>query len=228
MGLFTPKWMSDDQAKALKAVEKITDPRKLAEVAVNAKDQVVVSTAIERIHDEAALAGIALGDAGNFPIEKALERVTNADLLKQIADEAEKDWVRIAALTRLKKKNQNIDLIPYREVIARCVKGGNTDAVRLYTDRFFLYEVYAPSFKPYFMNAKQQSSFKWSIGERINQLELERIRDCRSPSELRRIINRKDFYYSNKVCKAAQDKLSALLLENASQEDVFKAVLLNP
>ena len=36
MGLFTPKWMSDDQSKALKAVEKITDPRKLAEVAVNA------------------------------------------------------------------------------------------------------------------------------------------------------------------------------------------------
>ncbi|MBR0391442.1 MAG: hypothetical protein IJK38_03885 [Oscillospiraceae bacterium] len=228
MGLFTPKWMSDDQAKALKAVEKITDPRKLAEVAVNAKDQVVVSTAIERIHDEAALAGIALGDAGNFPIEKALERVTNADLLMQIADEAEKDWVRVAALTRLKKQNQKIDLMPYRELIARCVRGGNTDAVSLCTDRFFLYEVYDPSFKPYFMNAKQQSSFKWSIGERINQLELERIRDCRSRSELRRIIDRKDFYYSNKVCKAAQDKLSALLLENASQEEVFKAVLLNP
>ena len=41
--------MSDNRAKALKAVEKITDPRKLAEVAVNAKDQVVVSNAIERM-----------------------------------------------------------------------------------------------------------------------------------------------------------------------------------
>ena len=91
MGLFTPKWMSDDQSKALKAVEKITDPRKLAEVAVNAKDQVVVSNAIERIHDEVVLAGITLGNANTYPIEKALERVTNSDLLKQIADEAEKD-----------------------------------------------------------------------------------------------------------------------------------------
>ena len=98
-------------------------------MAVNAKDQVVVSTAIERIHDEAALAGIALGDAGNFPIEKALERVTYADLLKQIADEAEKDWVRVAALTRLKKQNHNIDLLPYQELIKRCVRGGNTEAV---------------------------------------------------------------------------------------------------
>ena len=98
MGLFDPKWMSDDRSKALKAVEKITDPQKLAKVAVNAKDEVVVSNAIERINEETILAGIALGNAGNFSIEKALERVTHADLLKQIADEAEKDWVRIAAL----------------------------------------------------------------------------------------------------------------------------------
>ena len=229
MGLFTPKWMSDDQSKALKAVEKITDPRKLAEVAVNAKDQVVVSNAIERIHDEVVLAGITLGNANTYPIEKALERVTNSDLLKQIADEAEKDWVRVAALSRLSKRNHNIDLLPYRELINRCVKGGNTEAVSLCTDRFFLYEVYDPSFKPYFMNAKQQSSFKWSIGERIEQLELERIRDCCSKSELRRIIDRKGFYYSDKVRNAARNRLSAIALpENASQEEVFKAVLLNP
>ena len=229
MGLFTPKWMSDDRSKALKAVEKITDPRKLAEVAVNAKDQVVVSNAIERIHEEAVLAGIALGDAGSFAVEKALGRVMHPDLLKQIADEAEQDWVRVAALSRLSKRNHNIDLLPYRELINRCVKGGNTEAVSLCTDRFFLYEVYDPSFKPYFMNAKQQSSFKWSIGERIEQLELERIRDCCSKSELRRIIDRKGFYYSDKVRNAARNRLSAIALpENASQEEVFKAVLLNP
>ena len=46
MGLFDPKWMSKDMSKALKAVEKITDPQKLAEVAINAKDQTVVSKAI--------------------------------------------------------------------------------------------------------------------------------------------------------------------------------------
>ena len=55
MGLFTPKWMSDDRSKALKAVEKITDPQKLAVVAVNAKDQFVVGKAIERIQEEAVL-----------------------------------------------------------------------------------------------------------------------------------------------------------------------------
>ena len=73
MGLFTPKWMSNDLSKALKAVEKITDPQKLAEVAVNAKLQQVTGKAVECIHDESVLAGIALGDANDFPIEKALE-----------------------------------------------------------------------------------------------------------------------------------------------------------
>ncbi len=228
MGLFDPKWMSKDMSKALKAVEKITDPRKLAEVAVNAKDPFVVRKAIERINEEAVLAGIAMGDAGDICIEKVLERVTHPDLLKQIADEAEKDWVRVAALSRLKKRNQKIDLMPYRELIARCVKGGNFEAIDLCTDRVFLHEVHDPNFKPFFMNAKQQGSFKWRIGERINQLELEHIRDCRSPSELRRIINHKDFNYSYEVCEAAQDKLSDLLLQNASQEETFKAVLLNP
>ncbi len=229
MGLFAPKWMSDDRSKALKAVEKITDPRKLAEVAVNAKDQAVVGKAIERIHEEAVLAGIALGDAGSFAVEKALARVTKTDLLKQVADEAEQDWERIAALSRLARRNQSFDLTPYRELIERCVKGGNTDAVSLCTDRAFLYEVYGPNFKLYFMNAKQQSSFKWSIGERIEQLELERIRDCCSKSELRRIIDRRGFYYSDKVREAARNRLSAIALpENASQEEVFKAVLLNP
>ena len=216
-------------SKALKAVEKITDPQKLAEVAVNVKDPFVANKAIERIQEEAVLAGIAMGDAGDYLIEKALERVTHADLLTQIADEAEKDWVRVAALSRLSKQNQNIDLVPYRELIERCVRGGNTEALSLCTDRIFLHEVFNPNFKPFFMNAKQLGSYKWSIGQRINELALERIRDCRYPSELRRIIDRKDFYYSDEVREAARDKLIAVTLpENSSQEEVFKAVLLNP
>ena len=80
MGLFAPKWMSKDMSKALKAVEKITDPQKLAEVAVNVKDPFVANKAIERIQEEAVLAGIAMGDAGDYLIEKALERVTHTDL----------------------------------------------------------------------------------------------------------------------------------------------------
>ena len=106
MGLFTPKWMSNDPTKARKAVEKITDPEKLAEVAVNAKLQDVVRKAIECIHDEAVLAEITLGDADSFAVRRALERVAHPDLLKKIADEAEQDWVRVSALTRLAKQNK--------------------------------------------------------------------------------------------------------------------------
>ena len=57
MGLFTPKWMSNDLAKALHAVEKITDSQKLAEVAVNAKLQQVAGKVI-------VVAGYLLGMAG--------------------------------------------------------------------------------------------------------------------------------------------------------------------
>ena len=141
MGLFTPKWMSDDRSKALKAVEKITDPQKLAVVAVNAKDQFVVGKAIERIHDEAVLAGIALGNAKFFPISRALERISDPDLLRQIADEADQNWVRAAALNRLAGQDHNIDLTPYRELIEVCVKAGNTDAVSLCTDRLLLEDI---------------------------------------------------------------------------------------
>ncbi|MBQ9515826.1 MAG: hypothetical protein IJR57_06930 [Ruminococcus sp.] len=277
MGLFEPKWMSDNRAKALKAVEKITDPQKLAEVAVNAKDQVVVSKAIERIHEEAVLArialgnsdnrakalkavekitdpqklaevavnaknhdvvskaieriheeavlaGIALGNANYYSIKKALERVTHADLLMQIADEAENNWVRISALSILTKHNHNLDLMPYKDLIEVCVKAGNMEAISLCTDRVFLESVYQLKYSKW--NWRIKKSFK----ERINQLTLDYIRDIQLPSGLKQFVARENFwFYSDDVRNAAQSKLNAMILrENASQEEVFKAVLLYP
>ena len=172
MGLFTPKWMSNDLAKALHAVEKITDSQKLAEVAVNAKLQQVAGKAIERIQDESVLAGIALGDAGFFAVEKSLERVFHPDLLKQIADEAEMNWVRVAALSRLTKQNRNFDLLPYRDLIQVCVKAGNIDAVSLCTDRIILEDVYRLNRQQWLKDKKQWNVMR-SFEERINQLASE-------------------------------------------------------
>ncbi len=224
MGLFDPKWMSNDWTKALKAVEKISNPQRLAEVAVNAKNQFVVSKAVERIHEETILAGIALGDANDFPIIKALERVTHPDLLKQIADEAEKDWVRVAALSKLTKQNQNIDLMVYRELIERCVKGGNIEAVGLCSDRVLLESVYRLNHLSWTGNISK--SFK----ERINQLALKCIRDPQLPSDLKRFAAPENRYlYSDNVRNAAQNKLNTMVLpRNASQEKLYKAVLDNP
>ncbi len=229
MGLFTPKWMSDDTSKALRAVERITDPHKLAEVAVNAKQQLVVGKAIERIHDESVLAGIALGDADFFAVCKALECVTNPDLLKQIADEAEQDWIRVAALNRLAKQKQNIDLMPYRDLIERCVEGGNAEAVSLCKNRAILEKIYLNTPR-WFMNEEQLRKVKRSIWERINQLASETIRDSRFPHELERFIDRRYMHmYSDTVRSAAQAKLNAMLLpEKASQEELYRAALNNP
>ena len=222
MGLFTPKWMSNDLAKALHAVEKITDSQKLAEVAVNAKLQQVAGKAIERIQDESVLAGIALGDAGFFAVEKSLERVFHPDLLKQIADEAEMNWVRVAALSRLTKQNRNFDLLPYRDLIQVCVKAGNIDAVSLCTDRIILEDVYHLNRQQWLKDKKQWNVMR-SFEERINQLASECIRDTQLPSGLKRFIAPGNLY-SDEVRNAARAKLNAMILpENSSQEELYKA-----
>ncbi len=227
MGLFTPKWMSNDQSKALKAVEKITDPQKLAEVAVNTKDQVVASKAIERIHEEEILAGIALGDGGVIPIKKALERVTNPDLLKQIADEAEFNWVRISAISLLIKQKPDFDLLPYSDLIKVCVKAGNGEAASLCKDRVLLEDVYHLNWHSWLMD-KNQSITMQSFEERINQLALECIRDTQLASGLKRFVA-PGSPYSNEVRNAAQAKLNVMLLpESATQEELYKAALNNP
>ncbi len=228
MGFFSPKWMSNDKSKALKAVEKITDPKKLAEVAVNAKLQIVVQEATERIHDEAVLAGIALGDAGFFAVGKALERVTHPDLLKQIADEAEQDWVRMAALKRLADQNQSIDLLPYQDLINRCVRGGNIEAVNLCKDRAFLEAIYLDA-PQRFMNKEQKSKVMISIKERINRLAYETVQDSHLSYELERFVDHNNMHlYSDIVRNAAQRKLNSMILpENASQEELYKAALNN-
>ena len=227
MGLFTPKWMSDDSSKALKAVEKITNPKKLAEVAVNAKKDYVVSKAIERIDEEVVLAGIALGNARDFAIMKALRRITHPDLLKQIADEAEKNWVRIAALSRLKLRLHNFDLLPYRDLIEECVKAGNSEAASLCKDRLLLEEAYRLNRHRWLMDKNQQSTM-WSFEARINQLASECIRDTQLPGELIKFITPGNLY-TDEVRSAAQTKLNALLLpDNASQEELYKAALNNP
>ncbi len=227
MGLFTPKWMSKDTTKALKAVEKINDPQKLAEVAVNAKNQFVVSKAIERIHEEAVLAGIALGNADVIPISKALERVTHADLLKQIADEAEKNWVRISALSLLTKQKPDFDLLPYNELIKVCVKAGNSEAANLCKDRVLLEDVYRLNIDSW-LKDKNQSSTMRIFKARIDQLAAECIQDTQLASGLRRFVEPGNLY-SNEVRNAAQAKLNAMLLpENASQEDLYKAALYQP
>ena len=227
MGLFTPKWMSNDLAKALRAVEKITDSQKLAEVAVNAKLQQVAGKAIERIQDESVLAGIALGDAGFFAVEKSLERVFHPDLLKQIADEAEMNWVRVAALSRLTKQNRNFDLLPYRDLIQVCVKAGNIDAVSLCTDRIILEDVYRLNRQQWLKDKKQWNVMR-SFEERINQLASECIRDTQLPSGLKRFIAPGNLY-SDEVRNAARAKLNAMILpENSSQEELYKAALNNP
>lgn len=104
MGLFTPKWMSDGQSKALKAVEKITDPRKLAEVAVNAKDPFVVRKAIERM-DDGNLLAILRGHSADSTMyvlcREAIQNLSPTALAEVALDPKLDGWLRSEAIKRI-------------------------------------------------------------------------------------------------------------------------------
>ena len=54
MELFTPAWKSENEEKALAAVKKITDQKKLAQVAKKAKNWKVRKVAVEKLTDQTA------------------------------------------------------------------------------------------------------------------------------------------------------------------------------
>lgn len=88
MGLFEPIWMTDKtkkMPKAIATVEKMSDPRQLKEVALQAKFSDIKLAACAKIDDPYALAEVAV--AGDFFVaQRLLERLSgHNDLLKQVA-----------------------------------------------------------------------------------------------------------------------------------------------
>ena len=89
MGLFTPKWMTEDRNKqivALNAVSKVTNENVLKRIALEAPLPDVRVAAVYQMKDPALLREIAFSD-DKYVSRAAINNITEPNALKEIACE---------------------------------------------------------------------------------------------------------------------------------------------
>lgn len=125
MGLFKPAWQSENEEKALKAVEKKTLPLTLFEIAENAPLECVREAANKKFHsiisdyvkniryaegyssfiyklsDQTVLADIALNGAYENVCTTAVDRLSDQNLIIEIVEKSKNERVRSFALNRI-------------------------------------------------------------------------------------------------------------------------------
>jgi hypothetical protein len=107
MGLFTPAWKSKNEKRALRAIEKMTDQKKLSEAAKTAESWKVRKASAEKIIDQITLARIAINDSDSNVRLAAVGKITHPAILAKIAEsaidslaEAEKSYDKLASEAR--------------------------------------------------------------------------------------------------------------------------------
>jgi DUF917 family protein len=113
MGLFTPAWKSKNEEKALRAVEKMTDRKKLEEVAKTAENGKVRRAAVKKITDQSVLADIARNDKDSDVCKAAVEKIIDlspsiGEIVKVDKDELKK--FRLAAVEKLTDQSVLADI----------------------------------------------------------------------------------------------------------------------
>jgi hypothetical protein len=147
MGLFTPAWKSKNTDKAVKAVAKITDQKKLERIALEAPDGHARHAAVKEITDQSALADVAKNSESGLvrvaAVEKirtaeitAVEKITDQSALTEFAKNSEFGSVREAAVKKLFAK---LDLAD----VAKKAKYGyiRQVAVEKITDQYLLADI---------------------------------------------------------------------------------------
>jgi hypothetical protein len=86
MELFTPAWKSENLYRALYAVEKMTDQKKLAMVAKEAKNWKVRKAAVEKLTDQNMLADVAKTDSDSGVREAAVAKLANQSVLADMKE----------------------------------------------------------------------------------------------------------------------------------------------
>ena len=104
MGLFKPAWQSDNEEKALRAVEKVIDQQKLAEIAKTAPLDDVRIAAVEKIVNQSVLEYIAKNDTDDYVRVSAIRKMTNQSALLELA--------------KRKDCNRHLDKVSYPSVVA--------------------------------------------------------------------------------------------------------------
>ena len=103
MGLFTPKWKTNDRSKRIKAVEavrKVTNEKELKRIALEAPLPDVRMIAVYQMKDPALLREMAIsGD--KYVSKQAVEKISNRDLLAEIVEKAASQEAKEQAGTQL-------------------------------------------------------------------------------------------------------------------------------
>jgi hypothetical protein len=132
MGLFTPAWKSKNKEKALRAIEKMTDQKKLAKVAKTAESWEVRKRAVWKITDQSMLVDVAKNDGDSRVRKAAVEELTDQSALADIAKNDKDSDVRKAAVEKLTDKSALADVAKNGEdwnvaIVAYKRLGLNTD-----------------------------------------------------------------------------------------------------
>jgi hypothetical protein len=133
MGLFaklftpaTPAWKSENEAKAIKAVEKMTNKAQLALAALESLSWKVKYEAVknENLKDQGVLAEIAKNADEDFIRLEAIKKLTDQNVLAEIAKNDNDSYVRIEAAEKL------TELTLAQQVFAGLAKNNNDNTVR--------------------------------------------------------------------------------------------------
>lgn len=109
MWFFRPAWQSNNQEKALKAVETENNQTKLATIAQKASSAYVRITAVRKLTDQTVLESIAQNDSDSYVRERATGKLTNKDVLKSLFENDTSASVRVTAMNLL--NDQSIYII---------------------------------------------------------------------------------------------------------------------
>jgi hypothetical protein len=101
MGLFTPAWKSNNEKRALRSIEKMTDPEKLKRVVKEAENRYVRKAAVEKLTDQNVLADVAKNDSDSDVRKAAVEKLTDQNVLADVAKNSNDRKIRRISIKKL-------------------------------------------------------------------------------------------------------------------------------
>ncbi|HNX15218.1 MAG TPA: hypothetical protein PK854_08735 [Oscillospiraceae bacterium] len=111
MGLFKPTWESSDREKALRAIDKLTDPKQLEQAALTAPNAAVREAAVNKITDPVALAKAVQNDKNEAVSNTALSRLNDTKMLAALVLSGKNGIIQSFALEKISDQEVLRDIV---------------------------------------------------------------------------------------------------------------------
>jgi hypothetical protein len=110
MELFKPAWQKKDAYKAIRAVNAMTDHKKLIRVVQEAPIWKVRIAAVEKLTDQSVLSDVAKNGKNSDTSQAAVKKLTDQSVLAEVAKDAQ-DWkVRRIAIEKLDDQSALVEI----------------------------------------------------------------------------------------------------------------------